>query len=109
MDEWLFWEQYSHEPYIAVCRFQMDIWASRPPISIRTRSSAAMRRWREWSISWPIRAFWSATRSLADVSLLAYTRSRMRAASTSTAMLRRWIGERWIGELEYGDRDALVP
>ena len=23
MDEWLFWEQYSHEPYIAVCRFQM--------------------------------------------------------------------------------------
>src|SRR2546423_14741816 len=23
MDEWLFWEQYSHEPYIAVGRFQM--------------------------------------------------------------------------------------
>ncbi len=23
IDEWLFWEQYSHEPYIAVCRFQM--------------------------------------------------------------------------------------
>jgi glutathione S-transferase len=23
MDEWLFWEQYSHQPYIAVCRFQM--------------------------------------------------------------------------------------
>ena len=23
VDEWLFWEQYSHEPYIAVCRFQM--------------------------------------------------------------------------------------
>src|ERR1700749_2431847 len=23
MDEWLFWEQYSHEPYIAVCRFHM--------------------------------------------------------------------------------------
>ncbi|MCJ9428622.1 glutathione S-transferase family protein [Kordiimonas marina] len=21
VDEWLFWEQYSHEPYIAVCRF----------------------------------------------------------------------------------------
>jgi glutathione S-transferase len=21
--EWLFWEQYSHEPYVAVCRFQM--------------------------------------------------------------------------------------
>ena len=23
VDEWLFWEQYSHEPYVAVCRFQM--------------------------------------------------------------------------------------
>ena len=23
VNEWLFWEQYSHEPYIAVCRFHM--------------------------------------------------------------------------------------
>jgi glutathione S-transferase len=23
IDEWLYWEQYSHEPYIAVCRYQM--------------------------------------------------------------------------------------
>ena len=23
IDEWLFWEQYSHEPYVAVCRFHM--------------------------------------------------------------------------------------
>lgn len=23
VDEWLFWEQYSHEPYIAVCRYHM--------------------------------------------------------------------------------------
>src|SRR5246127_4876378 len=23
MDEWLFWEQYSHEPYIAVCRSEL--------------------------------------------------------------------------------------
>lgn len=23
IDEWLYWEQYSHEPYVAVCRFQM--------------------------------------------------------------------------------------
>src|SRR4030081_1348545 len=23
MDEWLFWEPYSHQPYVAVCRFQM--------------------------------------------------------------------------------------
>jgi glutathione S-transferase len=23
VDEWLFWEQYSHEPYVATCRFHM--------------------------------------------------------------------------------------
>jgi glutathione S-transferase len=23
IDEWLFWEQYNHEPYVAVCRFHM--------------------------------------------------------------------------------------
>ncbi len=29
VDEWLFWEQYSHEPYVAVCRFQM-LYEGRP-------------------------------------------------------------------------------
>ncbi len=29
MDEWMFWEQYSHEPAIAVCRFQM-VYLGRP-------------------------------------------------------------------------------
>jgi glutathione S-transferase len=29
IDEWLFWEQYSHEPYIAVCRFHM-LYLKRP-------------------------------------------------------------------------------
>ena len=29
IDEWLFWEQYSHEPYVAVCRFHM-LYLKRP-------------------------------------------------------------------------------
>src|ERR1700735_3465600 len=29
MDEWLFWEQFSHEPYIANCRFQI-VYLGRP-------------------------------------------------------------------------------
>lgn len=29
IDEWLFWEQYSHEPYIAVNRFQMKYLGKR--------------------------------------------------------------------------------
>src|SRR5262245_63254245 len=29
IDEFLFWEQYSHEPYVAVCRFHM-VYLGRP-------------------------------------------------------------------------------
>ena len=76
MDEWLFWEQYSHEPYVAVCRFQMLYLGNRPPISIRTRSSAATRRWRGWSSSSRSTRFLVGDAiSLADISLLAYTRA----------------------------------
>ena len=42
MDEWLFWEQYSHEPYIAVCRFQMGF-LGKPPPNARSRTGAAGR------------------------------------------------------------------
>ena len=37
IDEWLFWEQYSHEPYVAVCRFQMRY---------LQRSAAELEPWR---------------------------------------------------------------
>jgi glutathione S-transferase len=30
VDEWLFWEQYSHEPYVAVCRFHMKYLGRTP-------------------------------------------------------------------------------
>ena len=30
MDEWLFWEQYSHEPYVAVARFQLKYLGKTP-------------------------------------------------------------------------------
>ena len=60
MDEWLFWEQYSHEPYVAVCRFLAG-----------------------------------ETVSLADVSLLAYTRVAHEGGFDlgRFAAVRRWIGE----------------
>ena len=75
MDEWLFWEQYSHEPYVAVCRFQM-VYLSKPaseldPDKVK-RGYAALAR---------MNAQLAATAfligdvfSLADVALLAYTR-----------------------------------
>ena len=30
MFEWLFWEQYSHEPYVAVARFQVKYLGKSP-------------------------------------------------------------------------------
>ena len=75
MDEWLFWEQYSHEPYIAVCRFQMvylgKLASELDPEKVK-RGYAALAR---------MEAQLAATSflvgdmfSLADVALLAYTR-----------------------------------
>src|ERR1700756_2192493 len=74
MDEWLFWEQYSHEPYIAVCRFQM-VYLGKPasdldPDKVRRGYAALAKMERQLGVS-PF--FAGPAVSLADVSLLAYT------------------------------------
>lgn len=75
MFEWLFWEQYSHEPCIAVVRFQRAI-VGRPAEEIDPRlverGHAALARMeaglagRDWLAG--------AGPSLADLALVAYTR-----------------------------------
>ena len=60
MYEWLFWEQYSHEPYIAVARFQMAYLGKPRESSSPGCSSAARRRWRGWSGRSRIAPGWSA-------------------------------------------------
>jgi len=75
MDEWLFWEQYSHEPYIAGCRFQM-VYLGRPASDLDAdkvkRGYAALARMEhELATS---RFLVVETLSLADIALLAYTR-----------------------------------
>ena len=42
VDEWLFWEQYSHEPYVAVCRFHM-VYLGRPKEAPRGLARGARR------------------------------------------------------------------
>src|SRR5246127_174811 len=74
MDEWLFWEQYSHEPYIAVCRFQV-VYLGRAasdldPDKVRRGYAALAKMERQLGVS-PF--FAGPAVSLADVSLLAYT------------------------------------
>ena len=75
VDEWLFWEQYSHEPYIAVCRSHM-LYQGKPRES---RDSWRVERGeqaldymenhlaeRQWLVG--------DTFTIADIALLAYTR-----------------------------------
>ena len=96
MDEWLFWEQYSHEPYIAVCRFQM-VYLGKPaseldPEKVK-RGYAALDRMEQHLAA--NRFFAGDDVSLADVSLLAYTRVAHEGGFDlgRYAAIRRWIGE----------------
>jgi glutathione S-transferase len=96
MDEWLFWEQYSHEPYIAVCRFQM-VYLGKPasdldPDKIKRGYAALARMEHQLAAT---RFLVGDAVSLADVSLLAYTRLAHEGGFhlEGYASLRRWIGE----------------
>lgn len=74
VDEWLFWEQYSHEPAIAVCRFEMRYLGkhseARDPARV-ARGEAALDRMeghlagRNWLVG--------GEATIADVALFAYT------------------------------------
>ena len=96
MDEWLFWEQYSHEPHIAVCRFQM-LYLGKPasdldPDKVK-RGYAALARMESQLAA--TRFLVGDTVSLADVALLAYTRLAHEGGFhlDGYAAVRRWIGE----------------
>ena len=51
VDEWLFWEQYSHEPYIAVCRFHMLYLRKPENYGSLGEWNAASRHWITWKIT----------------------------------------------------------
>ncbi|HEY8617315.1 glutathione S-transferase family protein [Phenylobacterium sp.] len=75
MLEWLFWEQYSHEPYVAVARFQVK-YLGKAPAELEPRlverGKAALQRLEDGLAG---SAFLVTDRlTLADVALVAYTR-----------------------------------
>lgn len=75
MLEWLFWEQYSHEPYVAVARFQVRyLGKSAADLEPRLveRGKAALQRLEDALKASPFLVGDRLT--LADVSLVAYTR-----------------------------------
>ncbi len=95
MYEWLFWEQYSHEPYIAVARFQRLLAGkSRDEIEPRLveRGHAALARMDEAlaGADWLI----GDGPTLADLALVAYTRVAHEGDFDLAAYpaVRRWIG-----------------
>jgi glutathione S-transferase len=99
MDEWLFWEQYSHEPYIAVCRFQMKYLGKEPDPERVKRGYAALVRMEKQLAE---NAFLVGPRlSLADVALVAYTRVAHEGGFDlgPYPSVKRWIGavERAMG------------
>jgi glutathione S-transferase len=96
MDEWLFWEQYSHEPAIAVCRYQM-VYLGRSAYELDPdkvkRGYAALSRMEQQLAA--TRFLVGEVLSLADVALLAYSRLAHEGGFRLDGYdsLRRWIGE----------------
>ena len=102
IDEWLFWEQYSHEPYVAVCRSHMVYQGgrveTREPWRVE-RAEAALDMLeshlsaRDWLVG--------ETMTIADLALLAYTRLAPEGGFdlAPRPALRRWIaaGETVLG------------
>src|SRR5205085_6543260 len=96
MDEWLFWEQYSHEPYIAVCRMQMVYLGKSAsdldPDKVKRGYAALARMEHQLATS---RYLVGDSVTLADVSLLTYTRLAHEGGFhlDGYAAIRRWIGD----------------
>jgi glutathione S-transferase len=96
MDEWMFWEQYSHEPYIAVCRFQMAYLGKSvgdlDPEKVKRGYAALARMEHQLALT---RFLAGDNFSLADVALLAYTRVAHEGGFhlEGYKSLRRWIAD----------------
>ncbi|HST92702.1 MAG TPA: glutathione S-transferase family protein [Brevundimonas sp.] len=95
MYEWLFWEQYSHEPYVAVARFQRAFLgkaADEIEPRLMERGHAALAKMEaalegsEWLVG--------DGPTLADLALVAYTRVAREGGFDLSPYpaIRRWIG-----------------
>ena len=95
MYEWLFWEQYSHEPYIAVARFQRAFLGKagaeiEPRLMERGRAALERMEAALTEADWLV----GAGPTLADLALVAYTRVAHEGGFDlgPCPAIRRWIG-----------------
>ncbi len=96
MLEWLFWEQYSHEPYIAVARFQRAFAgksAEEVEPRLMERGRLALDRMEQALSADPWLAGGQAA-TLADLALVAYTRVAHEGGFDLSPYpaIRDWIG-----------------
>jgi glutathione S-transferase len=94
VDEWLFWEQYSHEPTVAVARARVVYDGQKPEEldpSLVARAHKALDRL-EQALS-ETRFLVGDSMTIADIALLAYTRQAPQAGFdlSSRPALLRWI------------------
>jgi glutathione S-transferase len=107
MFQWLFWEQYSHEPFIAVSRYQLH-YLGRDPADLdpklKERGEDALRLMEDRLAHSSFLA--GESLSLADVALVAYTRMAHEGGFdlASFPKIRDWIGrvEEGLGIGPYG-------
>lgn len=96
MFEWLFWEQYSHEPYVAVARFQR-VYAGRSEGEVEPRlmerGHVALQRM-ERALGGSTWLAGGGTATLADLALVAYTRVAPEGGFdlSSYPLILDWIG-----------------
>lgn len=94
IDEWLFWEQYSHEPYVATCRFHMVYLGkskeSRDPLKVERGEKALDHMERQLQGR---TLLVDDAPTIADIALLAYTRVAHEGGFglASRPNLRTWI------------------
>ena len=98
MLEWMFWEQYSHEPFIAVRRFQKAFGGLSddeidPQLMAKGRRALGVMEMRLLSRDFIV----GSTISLADIALVAYTR----VADEGGFDLDEFLGVRaWVSRVE---------
>jgi glutathione S-transferase len=95
MDAWMFWEQNSHEPFVAVCRFHM-VYLGKPVSALDPnlvkRGYAALDQMERHLAGADFLV--AGALSLADIALLAYTRLAHEGGFDLApyGAIRRWIG-----------------
>jgi glutathione S-transferase len=104
MHEWMFWEQYSHEPYVAVRRFHLA-YLGKPEAELdprlEERGHAALARMESWLSAADYLV--GEGLSLADIALVAYTR----VAHEGGFDIRAYPGvDAWVKRVE---RDLAIP